>query len=295
MRRFPWWIPVTLLALLTGLGLGLVYSWVISPARATDTEPAILRADFKEQYRSAIAAAYAATGNLPRAQARLAYLGDVDPVPALNAQAQRMLASGESFQQAEQVAGLALALSNNGTPIPTETAAIGPVTEIASNETTTPTSTLPPPPPDVPIVLTGTAETVEPEPTQAVVIQVTPRPTRTPVPAFGAPFKSTGQDTVCDPNLPDGLLQIIVYNSRRKQMAGIEIVVTWDGGGERFFTGFKPEISDGYADFIMTPNIAYSVQLARGSDIVSGLTAPACQASNGESYFGGIKLTFQQP
>jgi len=294
MRRIPWDM---LLALLAGIGLGLVYAWVISPARVIDTEPVILRIDFKDQYRSAIAAAYAATGNLPRAQVRLAYVGDANPIEALNAQAQRMLASGQSFQEADQVAALALALGdeNNGSFEPTETVVT--ITEIATKiGNVTSTSTLPPPPPDVPILLTETPQINEAQPTQpAVIIESTPRPTRTPIPTFGAPFKLTGQDTTCDPKLPDGLLQVTVYNTNRKQMAGIEIIVTWDGGEEQFFTGFKPEIGNGYADFIMTPNISYTIQLARGSDIASGLTTPTCQTSNGETFFGGIKLTFQQP
>ena len=290
MRRIPWDI---LLALLVGLGLGLVYAWTLAPRGATNTNPDILRADFKNQYRSAIAAAYAATGNLPRAQARLDLLGDANPVEALNAQAQQMLASGESFQQADQIAALALALSDNGNIAPTETEFVEPVTAVANNDIST--ATLPPPPPEVPIALTETPQTLEPEPTQAVIIESTARPTRTPIPTFGAPFKATGQDTVCDANLPDGLLQVFVYNNNRRQLAGIKITVTWDGGEEQFFTGFKPEIGNGYADFIMIPNIIYTVQLARGSEIVSGLTTPTCQASNGETFFGSIKLTFTQP
>jgi hypothetical protein len=294
MRRIPWDI---LLALLAGLGLGLVYAWMLAPRGATDTTPELLRPDFKDQYRSAIAAAYASNQNLPRAEARLALLGDADLIGALNAQAQRMLASGESFETADQLAALALALGDEIVVIPTETVIVEPGTEVAVNEPATPTSTLPPPPPDSPILLTGTPQDSEPdaEPTQAVVVQATARPSRTPVPTFGAPFKVTGQDTICDSNLPDGLLQVNVHNRNRKQMAGIEIVVTWDGGSEQFFTGFKPDIGDGYADFIMTPNVSYSVQLARGSDIVSGLTTPTCQASNGETFFGGVKITFQQP
>ena len=294
MRRIPWDV---LLALLAGVGLGLVYSWVISPVRVIDTEPVILRADFKDQYRSAIAAAYAATGNLPRAQARLSVVGDTDSISALNAQAQRMLASGQPFQEADQVAALALALGddNNGNVEPTATeVAITKITTKTGN--ITPTSTLPPPPPDLPILLTETPQTIEAEPTQQVIIiESTPRPTRTSIPTFGAPFKLTGQDTTCDTNLPDGLLQVIVYNTNRKQLAGIKIVITWDGGEEQFFTGFKPEIGNGYADFIMTPNRTYTVQLARGSDIASGLITSTCQTSNGETFFGGIKLTFQQP
>ena len=73
MRRVPWDV---LLALLAGLGLGLVYSWVISPKHVVDAAPAALRADFKDEYRSVIAAAYAATNNLPRAQARLSQARD---------------------------------------------------------------------------------------------------------------------------------------------------------------------------------------------------------------------------
>ncbi|HEY3477094.1 MAG TPA: hypothetical protein VGK56_20935, partial [Anaerolineales bacterium] len=61
MNRIPW---AVLLALLIGIGLGLAYAWVISPLQIVDAEPVALRPDFKDQYRSAIAAAYAATGDL---------------------------------------------------------------------------------------------------------------------------------------------------------------------------------------------------------------------------------------
>jgi hypothetical protein len=288
MKRPSWDIlPALIIPLLLGLGLGLVYSWMISPARVFNSEPVALRADFKDQYRLAIAAAYAATGNLPRAQARLSYLGDSDPVEALSAQAQRMLANGQPFQQTDQVAALALALENNGLAGSTSTS----TTKIVNNIVTTPSSTLPPPPPDIPIQLT---ETLQPAGTEPAVAVSTLRPTRTLIPTPGSPFTLTGQEALCDPNLPDGLLQVIVYNSNHRQLAGVEIIVTWDGGKEQFFTGFKPEISNGYADFIMTPNITYTVQLATGSDVANGLTTPTCQSANGEAFFGGIKLTFQR-
>lgn len=289
MKHIPWDI---LLALLAGLGLGLVYSWIISPARIIDAEPVALRADFKDQYRSVIAAAYNVTGNLPRAQARLALLGDPDPVEALNAQAQRMLAGGmggNQFEQPDQVAALALALSGDDHPnAPVSTLP----TEITNDVDAT--VTLPPPPPDVPILLTETPEIIETQP--AVTVSVpTPRPTRTAVPTLGAPFALAGQETICDSNLPDGLLQVLVLNANRRQLAGVEIVLTWDGGKEQFFTGLKPELGNGYADYIMTPDVTYAIQLARGSDVALGIVAPTCQTSSGETFFGGVKLTFQQP
>ena len=283
MRRIPWDI---LLALLAGLGLGLFYSWVISPARVTDAAPVALRADFKDHYRSAIAAAYAANRNLPRAQERLALLADADPIEALNAQAQRMLASGQSLEAADQIAALASALEQ-GIAFelkPTSTPQIANTVVI--------TSTPPPNPTDVPLDVTESPQPIETQPT---INATTPRPTRTPVPTLGAPFALTSQETVCDPNLPDGLLQVIVFNSSRRQLAGAKIIITWDGGEEQFFTGLKPELGNGYADFIMDPNTAYTVQLGTGSDIASGLTTSTCQSSDGETFLGGIKLTFQQP
>jgi hypothetical protein len=95
------------LALLAGFGLGLAYSWLLSPVTYVDANPALLRQDFKDQYRIVIAASYASNQDLPRAQARLNLLGDVDPVGELSAQAQRMLAAGEPFEKARPLAQLA--------------------------------------------------------------------------------------------------------------------------------------------------------------------------------------------
>lgn len=291
MRRIPWDI---LLALLAGLGLGLVYAWLVSPLRVTNADPIALRTDFKESFRSAIAASYAATGNLPRAQARLALLGDADPVEALNAQAQRMLADNETFEQADEVAALAVALQDGSGEPPTSAP-----TQVAEEVVVETTDTPSPPTPDAQPNLTetqGPTQAIETViPTESAIVPATPRPTQTPVPTLGAPFVLTAQDSICDTNLPDGLLQVLVVNSNRRQMPGIKIVINWEGSEEQFFTGLKPEIGNGYADYIMTPDVMYTVQIASGSDIATGLTPPTCQAPNGESFFGGIKLTFQQP
>ncbi|MEP7134941.1 MAG: hypothetical protein ABI904_08410 [Chloroflexota bacterium] len=289
MKRIPWDI---LLALLLGLGLGLAYSWVISPLRVVDADPIALRTDFKDAYRSAIASSYAATGNLPRAQARLALLGDTNSIDTLNSQAQRLIASGE-FKQADQLAALAMALEDGGSSVsvPTSTSSTAVAIVIES------TATLPPPPPDIPFQFTETPQVIETQnlATQAVVNTPTPRPTRTLIPTVGAPFALIAQDTVCDSNLPDGLLQVFIFNSNRRQVTGAKIIITWDNGEEQFFTGLKPEVGNGYADYSMSPNIIYTLRLAIGSDVASGLTAPTCQTPSGETFLGGIKLTFQQP
>jgi len=290
MKRFPWDI---LLALLIGLGLGLAYSWLIAPPHINNADPFVLRADFKDQYRAMIAASFAANNNLPRAQSRLALLGDDDLVEALSSEAQRMIASGE-FKEADQLAALASALENGYAelPVPTSTHENN-----SSPIDTEPTTTLPPPPEELPFQLTETPEAIEPtiSETQAELFNPTPRPTHTSIPTVGIPFALITEETVCDANLPDGLLQVMIFNSSHRQVAGAKIIISWDNGDDYFFTGFKPEVGNGYADYAMTPGITYSLRLAIGSDVVSELGAPACQTPSGETFVGGIKLTFQQP
>ena len=289
MKRFPFDILITLLL---GLGLGLAYAWAISPLRVVDADPIALRTDFKDAYRSAIAASYAATGNLPRAEARLALLGDVNSINILNSQAQRLIASGE-FAQADLIVALAIALEDGTDLVPAPTSTTDNATVVVKEST----ATLPPPPPDLPFQFTETPQPIDTQiiETQSVINSATPRPTRTLIPTVGVPFALIAQDTVCDATLPDGLLQVLIFNSSRRQIAGAKIIITWENGEEQFFTGLKPEIGNGYADYSMSPNIAYTVRLASGSDIASELTAPTCQTPSGETFLGGIKLTFQQP
>jgi hypothetical protein len=298
MKSGPWGLIGVLLTLLLGAGLGLGYAWVVAPRPITDAGPDALRAEFKEQYRALVAASYAATGNLPRAQARLSLLKDADSVEALNAQAQRMLASPQTFERAEQVAALASALQGaaDGLPVSVST----PLMEMAEDagSTFTPTSVLPEET-EPSNLLSETPEGIDTQTltveTQPSIVEATPRPTQTFTPEPGRPFALSGQETVCDATLPDALLQVVVMNRNRRQLPGVEIIITWDGGREAFFTGFKPEIGSGYADYLMNPDTTYTVQLARGSDVALGILAPTCQSPEGQTFLGSIKLTFQQP
>ena len=275
---------------MAGFGIGLLIAWVISPVRYIDTSPNTLRADFKDQFRITIAASYAADHNLERAKARLALLGDPNAVQALTAEAQRMLGSGESFNIIQEVASLASDLQTGvasivstptNSPIPTQ----GIVSQTASVPVTLTLS------PDTNIE-TPTAESASP-----TVIFDTPtqRPTKTPIPTAGVPFQLISQDQVCNPNLTDGLMQISILDNHRHQMPGIEIIITWSGGENHLFTGYKPDIGDGYADYVMQPGVIYTVRVAQPGAPIPNLSAPACPDSNGQTYTGGIKLTFQQP
>ncbi len=272
-------------ALLAGFGLGLAYAWLISPARYLDTTPDTLRADFKDQFRVVIAASYASNRDLARARARLALLGDANAIDTLTAQAQRMLAAGEPFEIVQQLALLATDLQRGTASLISPT----PAQPTAGWESPAPPTTSQASAEQTP----GPTETAEP-PTP-IPDTPTPRPTRTPLPTPGEPFVLTKQEPVCNPNLTEGLMQISVIDARRRQVAGAEIILTWNGGEEHFFTGFKPEIAGGYADYIMQPGVSYTVRVAANGTPIQNLAAPTCTDSNGQAYLGGLKLVFQQP
>jgi hypothetical protein len=86
-----------------------------------------------------------------------------------------------------------------------------------------------------------------------------------------------------------------VQDASGQPAPGVEVVVSWDGGEDRFFTGLKPELGLGYADFSMTPGVDYSLRLAQGGDLVSGLATSECESSSGERYWGSWLLMFAQP
>jgi hypothetical protein len=283
MRRFPWEI---IIGLIIGAALGLTYAWIISPMRYIDTVPSSLRADFKDQYHIAISAAYAATGDIQRARARLALLGDGDSVQALSAQAQRMLANGEDIEIVNRIARLASDLQGKNIvqPVITQT-----ILTPQPNVTLTPSPNVTENPP-------GTEQpVVETEQPQGPLSTATPRPTQTPTATAGAPFNILSQETVCKPNLTEALLQVYVIDTRKRELPGVELVVTWDGGEDHFFTGFKPEIGDGYADFQMQPGISYTLRVGSGGAPATDLIVPSCPSANGDNFNGGLSITFQRP
>ena len=100
--------------LITALGLGLVTgllaAWLLFPARPSGVSPADLPRLDKENYRTQIAMAYAATGDAERAAARLNLLGDLDPIRELNIQAQLALLSQDTQREARALSQLSQAI-----------------------------------------------------------------------------------------------------------------------------------------------------------------------------------------
>ena len=290
-------ILLIILALLIGFGLGLAYSWLLAPVTYVDAHPALLRTDFKDQYRIIIAASYASNKDLPRAQARLNLLGDADPISELSAQAQHMLASGETFEKTRPLAQLATDLSQGYVSEPFTPTPFPTFNTPSVQFTSTPTESEPQPEISEEATVTPAAPTVFFEQTPLTPLAqstLTPRPTFTPTAGPGAPFVLMSQETVCDPGMAK-VMQFILLNAKRDQVPGAEIVVTWSQGEDRFFTGLKPEMGDGYADFMMDAGTVYNIRVVTGGAFVPDVRAPDCTDPNGATYPGGILLTFQQP
>lgn len=267
-----------LTGLILGLGIGLVYSLVIQPVQYTDLSPALLSPADKDQYRALIAVAYLANRDLVRARARLALLKDEDTYGALAAQAQRWLAEGKPAEEARALGLLAADLAQ------AQATLLAPTVATSPSLTLTPASTA--------ISSPSSATTLPPTETSSApsATLATPQPTS----PTQKPFLLRKRESICDPALGKGLIIVYVWDAEGNELPGVEIVVNWEGGENRFFTGLKPELGLGYADFAMQEGVTYSVRIASGGEPVFNLTAPTCTAANGETFLGVWILEFLQ-
>lgn len=304
--RGHWYL---LTGLIIGLVLGLVIAWAIVPIQPTATSPASLRADFKDEYRYMISVAYAASGNLGRAHARLALLADKNAIAALDDQAKRMLANNIAPNVVRNVSNLSMELQKDvPAVVETEEPTLPPIdllptiTEEDIVSTSSPTLVAVT---ETPLSISATATTelvvatdVSPSstPPPVAVSTSTLAPRLTPTATFtpGAAFVFVKSTSFCEP-AQSGLLQIFLTDASDQPVAGIELIVTWAGGEEHFFTGLKPELGNGYADFVMAPNIEYALSLSNGATRVTSLKSVACNAKNGSSSSGGFRLDFKRP
>lgn len=296
-ERGPWYL---LTGVILGIVLGLAYAWLVSPREFRDTSPASLRADFKDQYRAMVAAAFVASGNLPRAVSRLEQLDDEDTARALAEQAQRTLAEGDDPRSAQALGILAVALG--GVDFSPAATGESPAAETVQNleQTVSPSATQTPP--GEASGTPGGEDGPSPSPsvenqgaTRTPLSTGTPLPTRTPTSTPGSPFVVQDQAFECNPTAPGPLLKVLAEDASGAALPGVGVVVSWEGGEDHFFTGLKPELGAGYADFLMTPGVVYSLRMAGGGEIVSDLIAAECETPGGSRYWGSWLVVFARP
>lgn len=269
-----WWLGGFLFGFAIGLALSLTYGWVLAP-RPLPVRPADLAPEDKEFYLRLIALAFAHDQDEAKAQSRLAVLDDPDIENTVVDLTERyieterdvrdivaLIALSDSLGQTTNVMAPFIATP---TPVPTSTPTRAPTPTPRPTETPTPLTPIP--------TVTSTA-TVTPTPTETRPPTQTPTrtptrtatatrtstPTRTATPGPNAPYGVAQSVPLCD-NTNGGLLRIYVRDRLGAGVPGVEISVSWPGGKDNFFTGFKPENDPGYADFQMKAGETYQVEL----------------------------------
>jgi hypothetical protein len=83
----------------------------------------------------------------------------------------------------------------------------------------------------------------------------------------------------------------MVLNAEGQQQANTELLVRWGGGDDHFFTGLKPEIGPGYADFTLAKDQVYQVVVVGAeSEVAQDIVANTCE---GKGYLASWQVIFQ--
>jgi hypothetical protein len=229
-----------------GVAGGLTYAWVLDPVEYTETSPDSLYLEDKLTYLTLIGDLYACEGDQSQAEVRLAALDLAADGPTLANLLEQYLDRGGGAEEARNLAQLARDLGASGGVL----LVFGSESQVATDASPSPA--------------------VTPEAMAQADASPLPVPTATSVPRFQLVEKTA---LCADPGGP-GRIAIRVQDAGGEELAGIEIVVSWASGQDRFFTGLRPELGPGYADFEMRSATQYDVTLADWQgDVAEGLSA----------------------
>lgn len=266
-QRQPFPVFALLIGLIIGIVGGLGYAWFLNPVQLVDVAPSQLPAEDQRAYILLISQAYMQDRRVDRAQARLQALGIREMGQVVAQQADDALARADAQNEIAALTALAQALGANpvaaeifsSTTQPTPIAGDGsPTATFESMASITPTL-------DAPTV---------------TATRVIPTSTPTPVRVIETDFNLIDLSAAqCDADSTPGLVEIYVEDAEGQGIPGLEIQVIWEGETDRFFTGLKPEIDAGYADFQMEPDTVYIISLVGLAEAVQNINSSLCQES----------------
>ncbi len=274
--RFPF------LALIVGLVLGsaggLFYSWFWDPVSWTDISPKRLSPGDRQDYILLIAEAYLQDRDLERARSRLQALDVRDITGVVKVQADTAFLQGQDPNTVRALTTLAEALG--ASPLGAEVFS-GTGAPTVAAETATITATFQPMPSPTPSAVRSTST-----PTPAETLT----PTATVISATSLDLIAL--ETICEDDHTPGRIEIYVRDVLAHGIPGVEVVIEWAGGQDIFYTGLKPEISPGYADFQMELDQVYTVTLSGLSEPVAGLRGETCTTPLGQVFIVTYQLVF---
>jgi hypothetical protein len=109
-ERMRPWIARAAIGIAVGLALGTAIGWWIWPVTYTNTSPAALREDYRDDYILMTATAYEVEGDLEQARSRLERLNPEEPAAPVIDLAERLMAAGGREEEIARLARLAQAL-----------------------------------------------------------------------------------------------------------------------------------------------------------------------------------------
>ena len=271
-----------ILGLMLGIGGGVIYAWFFNPVNYVNVGPDRLTQDDQQAYVLLVGEAYLQDGDLDRARARLSALGVRDIAKLVSIEADSYLLRGADPAEVRALATLAEALGAQ------------PLAASVFSGTVAPGAT------PLPAAATPTFEAM-PSPTPVIPTE-TPTPEETPITPTATPDRFAGtqlnlvdQTETCADNDPIGLIAILVTDENGDGIPGVAVRVDWSGGSDTFYTGLKPDVDPGYADFLMQADQRYSVTLVGLSEPVVGLDSSGCRTPSGQTSIPTYRLTFAPP
>jgi hypothetical protein len=259
-----------------GLILGLIYAWLVEPVELYNTNPRLLRSDYRHEWVRLTALGYVADRDVERALARLEGLSGDDVQAALAALLETYAAQG---QPAETMRALSTLADRLGVQTTAMTVYLG-----------TPSSS--PTPQPSPTSSPMRAATPSPSPT---ALLSTPTPTYTPFVSplvVPSPHRVVSRTLICDGTTPrlEVFAQAAPEDGEERDegaegppLSGVVLWLTWPGGADRAVTGLRPEVDPGYADFTLQPGIPYALSVREpAAPILSDLVTQSCPGKEGQ-------------
>lgn len=276
-----------ILGFIVGVGGALYYAWVLAPIQEVNTAPWQLRREDKQAYIVAIVLNYTYDTDLNGAFNRLLAINPPDRQQnpfEMVAQTACELASGGyvssssglsavqsmmRFYQPQMQTGCADAILPAPLPVDQQQIMIE-----AATPTLLPPETKTPTPP-------GGGQ---PSPTSRAIFTPTPAPQRA--------FAIARMEDFCSAAAP-AVAEVYVQDFNGDGIPGMPVRVRWIDGDDTFVTGLQPERGPSYADFVMEPNVIYTIEMPDRSEASQPFSAAPCTTETGESSLTSYRIVFR--
>jgi hypothetical protein len=283
--RRPISLAVLVFGLVLGIAGGLYVAWVVAPVEEVDTAPWQLNRQGQADYVAAVMLAYGHDSDLSRAVTRLLELRIAgDPIQYVAELACDLARTGTVAEPGGDRAIRAMMTFyqlQGRTGCADQLMPAAPVPSVTPNLAIAATPTLPPPPTKTP-----TPDGFSEGPTATPTVRVAP--TVAPQQAFVI----VRLERFCDADFP-ALIEVYVQQTGGAPLPGQRVRARWSDGESVFVTGVKPGRGADFADFEMSPDLAYTVDMPGLSDPSEPVVSAGCIDAAGRQTRASYRVVFR--